>query len=148
MPIRPASLADVPAMLTLLAQSPGAAHWSENHFKKLVVADAPLRLCLVIESNESLSGFLVARSVALEWELENIVVADRVRRSGLGSQLLAALLDHARSSAATSIFLEVRESNLPARRLYEKFGFYPSGRRPGYYHDPVEDAVLYRLDLP
>ena len=148
MPIRAANLADLPAMLTLLAQSPGAAHWSEDQFKKLFVADAPHRLCLIIESDESLSGFLVAHSIAAEWELENIVVAERVRRSGLGTQLLAALCEHARSSSAASIFLEVRESNRPARRLYEKFGFYPSGRRPGYYRDPIEDAVLYRLDLP
>jgi ribosomal-protein-alanine N-acetyltransferase len=147
MPIRPASLADVPAMRTLLVRSPGVAQWSEAQLKELLGAGAPHRLSLVIESNESLSGFLVARSIAAEWELENIVIAESARRSGLGSQLLSALLEHARSSAARAIFLEVRESNLPARRLYEKFGFQPSGRRPGYYRGPCEDALLYSLDL-
>jgi len=146
MPIRPATLADVPAMRVLLARSPGAAQWSEPQLSSLLGSGAP-HLCLVLENQGSLDGFLVARSLGLEWELENIVVAEATRRGGLGTRLLAALFDHARSAAATSIFLEVRESNLPARRLYEKFGFHPSGQRPRYYRDPAEDAVLYRLDL-
>ena len=45
------------------------------------------------------------------------------------------------------VLLEVRESNTPARRLYEKLGFALEGRRPGYYQDPGEDALLFRLML-
>ena len=147
MPIRPATVADVPAMRSLLAGSPGAAQWSEAQLRD-ILGLGTYRLCLILEKGGPPLGFLVARLIGAEWELENIVIAESVRRSGLGSQLVAALVDHARSASATSIFLEVRESNLPARRLYAKFGFQPSGRRPSYYRDPIEDAVLYRLDLP
>jgi ribosomal-protein-alanine N-acetyltransferase len=55
------------------------------------------------------------------------------------------LVGRAESQAARAILLEVRESNLPARGLYEKHGFHVHGRRRAYYQRPVEDAVLYRL---
>jgi len=94
-----------------------------------------------------ISGFLVARHLAPEWELENIVVAPSARRIGLGSRLLNALLANARETDSEAVFLEVRESNAAARSLYEKAGFEPTGRRKAYYTNPAEDAVLYRLLL-
>jgi ribosomal-protein-alanine N-acetyltransferase len=60
---------------------------------------------------------------------------------------MRALLDQAERAVASKIFLEVRESNLPARRLYEKHGFHETGRRRGYYQNPAEDAILYVRDL-
>ena len=86
-------------------------------------------------------------SVAEEWEIENIAVADSARRRGLGTRLLGEILDLARASGAAAVFLEVRESNRAARALYEKWAFLESGSRCGYYADPQEDAILYRLDL-
>jgi ribosomal-protein-alanine N-acetyltransferase len=59
--------------------------------------------------------------------------------------LIKALMKRARNQAATAILLEVRESNLAARGLYEKRGFREVGRRRSYYADPVEDAILYTL---
>jgi ribosomal protein S18 acetylase RimI-like enzyme len=56
-------------------------------------------------------------------------------------------MDAASESASESVFLEVRESNHPARRFYEKAGFQQSGVRKAYYRDPPEDAILYRLEL-
>ena len=55
------------------------------------------------------------------------------------------MLRQAQTLAASRILLEVRESNLAARRLYEKHGFRESGRRPKYYSNPIEDAILYTL---
>jgi ribosomal-protein-alanine N-acetyltransferase len=146
-PIRSATAADLPAMLALLGQSPSAAQWSETQFRELFGGESPRRVCLVAEAAAGLAGFVVAHNVEAEWEIENIVVAESARRRGVGTQLLARLLDRVRSSAACSLFLEVRDSNLAARRLYEKFSFVAAGRRPLYYHNPVEDAVIYRLDL-
>ena len=60
-------------------------------------------------------------------------------------ELMRELIQRAKSDAASAILLEVRESNLPARRLYEKHEFREVGRRRVYYRDPVEDAVLYAL---
>ena len=80
-----------------------------------------------------------------ENDLRNIFSSDLPLRRGIAHELLRALIQRAENEAASSILLEVRESNLPARRLYEKNGFREVGRRRVYYRDPVEDAVLYKL---
>jgi [ribosomal protein S18]-alanine N-acetyltransferase len=92
-------------------------------------------------------GSLVAHRVDTEWELENIVVAGKFRRSGFGSLLLNELIEQVRTTKGECIFLEVRESNYSARGLYEKHSFKPVGSRRGYYSNPFEDAVLYKLGL-
>jgi ribosomal-protein-alanine N-acetyltransferase len=74
-----------------------------------------------------------------------LVVAARVLRRGTASELMRELIRRAQNEAALAILLEVRESNLPARGLYEKHGFREVGRRRGYYADPAEDAILYAL---
>ena len=66
----------------------------------------------------------------------------RWRRNGVGERLLIALLDLARSRHATEATLEVRPSNIAARRLYEKYGFREVGLRPRYYTDDNEDALI------
>jgi ribosomal-protein-alanine N-acetyltransferase len=68
------------------------------------------------------------------------------RRQRIGERLLLALLDLARDAGAHEATLEVRLSNLPARRLYEKFGFRPVGLRPHYYSDNGEDALIMTTD--
>ena len=68
------------------------------------------------------------------------------RRQRIGERLLLALLDLARDAGANEATLEVRLSNLPARRLYEKFGFRPVGLRPHYYSDNGEDALIMTTD--
>lgn len=55
---------------------------------------------------------------------------------------MEAMVDYAIESRACAISLEVRESNLAARRLYESFGFKAEAARKGYYHSPAEDAVI------
>jgi ribosomal-protein-alanine N-acetyltransferase len=65
-----------------------------------------------------------------------------VRRRGIGERLLLALLDVAVARNAHEATLEVRLSNLAARRLYEKYGFRPVGLRPRYYSDDNEDALI------
>lgn len=64
------------------------------------------------------------------------------RRLGIGDRLLLALLDLARTRGAHEATLEVRPSNVPARRLYEKYGFKVVGVRPRYYSDDNEDALI------
>ena len=68
------------------------------------------------------------------------------RRQRIGERLLLALIDVARDAGAHEATLEVRLSNLPARRLYEKFGFRPVGLRPHYYSDNGEDALIMTTD--
>jgi ribosomal-protein-alanine N-acetyltransferase len=83
--------------------------------------------------------------VAAEWEIENIVVAEDVRRQGIGRVLLHAVMTAAQGEQAERIILEVRESNLAARRLYESAGFSQCGTRLRYYGAPEEAAILYEL---
>jgi ribosomal-protein-alanine acetyltransferase len=143
--IRLASAADIPAITQLERNAAMAAHWSPEQYEGLFNGSGVPRIAFVIEEEDTVQGFLVAREIGSEWEIENIAIATRVRRRGLGSQLLGAFLDSARAQGAKEIFLEVRESNQEARTLYEKWAFRPSGRRGGYYRQPEEDALIYRL---
>ncbi|SRR6266496_2165409 len=157
--LRTASPADVLRIIELERAAATAAHWREQQYAELFNALSTLaeRLILIAyeptdqpteqEQPSSMLGFLVARRVASEWELENIVVTPSARRMGIGKRLVDALLTAATQSQSESMFLEVRESNLAARRLYEKLEFHETGRRKSYYNDPVEDAVLYRRTL-
>lgn len=147
MNVRPATPADIPAMTRLVSHSATAAHWSREQYDQVFGDDPPRRVALVIEEAVGMQGFLVARQVAAEWEIENIAVAGAARRRGLGTRLLGQFLDQARSEGATAVFLEVRESNRAARSLYEKWAFTESARRPRYYTQPEEDAIVYRLSF-
>jgi [ribosomal protein S18]-alanine N-acetyltransferase len=146
--IRPAMRSDVPEMLRLAHEAPTAASWSQKEYERLFDAQPPRRTALVCEEAGTARGFLIARIVDNEWEIENIVIAAEVRRRRFATKLLEAFLDQARAEAAGAIFLEVRESNKAARFLYEKSGFHEAGRRVRYYSQPVEDAVLYRRSGP
>jgi len=166
MNIRPASTADISAILKLERPCTTAAHWTEQQYRQIFQVPEQSRsrrlVLLAEEADEgqqearlkesdqttALLGFLVARHVPPEWELENIVIAPGARRKYLASQLLAEFIIHARGAGAESIFLEVRESNQPARALYKKHGFEQAGSRRAYYSNPVEDAIVYRQALP
>jgi [ribosomal protein S18]-alanine N-acetyltransferase len=140
--------------MRLEVQSATAAHWTEDQYRQALQREGPEPLLLVAEAspsnqtgrdvNTGILGFLVASHVAPEWELENIVVAPRARRKGLGKRLLGALLSAARETNSSAVFLEVRESNTAACTLYERAGFEQAGLRKSYYLDPTEDAILYR----
>lgn len=123
-----------------------AAHWSAEQYG-VALSATDSRVALVSEEDSETLGFLIARGSGKEWEIENLVVAKAARRRGLGGHLMDEFLKLARAWRTESIFLEVRESNLPALCLYEKYGFAECGRRPGYYRDPEEDAIIYKLTL-
>jgi ribosomal-protein-alanine N-acetyltransferase len=145
--IRPATAADLPAMMSLEKHSATAAHWSADQYAAIFGAASSGRVALVIHEESDCHGFVIAREVSTEWEIENIAVAGSARRRGLGTRLLGELLDLAKARGAVAVFLEVRESNQAARALYEKSAFLESGRRRRYYKNPQEDAILYRLDF-
>src|SRR5882672_8108298 len=123
MHVRPATRADIPAMMRMEQHSGTAAHWSREQYDRVFSGDSPRRVALVIEEAAGLQGFLVAQRSAPEWEIENIAVAGAARRRGLGTRLLGEFLDRARAEGGTSVFLEVRESNHAARLLYDKWAF-------------------------
>jgi ribosomal-protein-alanine N-acetyltransferase len=145
MRIRRATAADVPAMMDLERTAATAAHWSTEQYQTAFSDQPPSRVLLIIEEEAGVQGFIAGRALGEEWEIENITVAGRARRRGLGSRLLGEFLELARGRGASTVFLEVRESNLAARRLYEKWAFVECRRRKLYYREPEEDAIVYQM---
>ena len=163
MPIRPAIAADIPAILALEKMSATAAHYSEEQYGKIIeqglkfsAANWPgsrgkeegqAPLALIMEEDSRVRGFLIGRVLGTEWEIENVVIAEEARRQGLGTVLVGEFLQIARERGGLTMYLEVRESNAAARRLYEKCRFAETGRRRKYYGAPDEDAILYSRRL-
>ncbi len=98
-----------------------------------------------VYEDEQVIGFVVGSHTGADWEIENVVVAEPARLKGVGSRLIGMFVSFALLQGADSVLLEVRESNTSARRFYEKQKFQEVGRRRGYYDNPSEDAVLYRI---
>jgi [ribosomal protein S18]-alanine N-acetyltransferase len=139
---------DLPALIEIERSAPTAAHWRDREYQNLLATDQrPLRTTLVAEKDGNLVGFVVAKVVAGEWEIENIIVGAGSQRQGIGTRLLSRLIQEAKQSGAQQILLEVRAQNSCAIKLYVKCGFSVVGRRGAYYQDPEDDAVLYRLEL-
>jgi ribosomal-protein-alanine N-acetyltransferase len=148
--MRRATSADIPHMRELEQSSASAAHWSAAQYDALFAADAQARVALIAAeepADAAMRGFLIARCLPGEWEIENLIVEERHRQRGVGSCLVQELLAEARTAGARSVILEVRESNCAALRLYENIGFKQEGRRKDYYQDPAEDALLYRIKI-
>jgi ribosomal-protein-alanine N-acetyltransferase len=90
-------------------------------------------------------GILLGRVAADEFEILNLAVGKVHRRRGIATKLVSEALEYSRIGGAQQAYLEVRASNEGAIALYAKMGFRVCGRRPNYYRDPVEDAVLLVL---
>jgi ribosomal-protein-alanine N-acetyltransferase len=92
--------------------------------------------------------YACGQRIAPEAELFRLVVEKRQRRLGIGSTLLAKILSDLQQTGIATCWLEVRESNIAAIRLYEKQGFRKKGRRPAYYADPKENALIMQWVSP
>ena len=90
-------------------------------------------------------GYIGMSFVLEEGYIYNVAVKADCRKNGVGSALIQTLVTHSRKNNFAFLTLEVRESNAPARSLYEKFGFIKVGERKNYYSDPTENAVLMTL---
>ncbi len=123
--------------------------WSENLFRSEITS--PISRLLVgrttREQHRSVAGYIVYWRVDDEIHLHNIAVRRDMRRKGIASQLLIEAIRCSQQEGARWITLEVRHSNVPAQRMYEKFGFTVRGTRPGYYTDTKEDALIMWADL-
>ncbi|MDY2628358.1 MAG: ribosomal protein S18-alanine N-acetyltransferase [Lachnospiraceae bacterium] len=93
-------------------------------------------------------GYLFFMAAADEGELLRIGVSPEYRRQGVGQVLLEHMDYFVLENGIYSVWLEVRESNEPARALYEKSGFVTQGCRKKYYHRPDEDAVIMSKSYP
>ena len=105
-------------------------------------ADYLLHACLVAEGESGLAGFAVARRTATdEIEILNVAVDPPFRRRGIARSLIRELI----GKSTDRVFLEVRQSNVGARKLYHSLGFEAVGVRPDYYSGPVESAIVMKF---
>jgi ribosomal-protein-alanine N-acetyltransferase len=102
---------------------------------------------LVALSRDSVVGYVVAHRAADEGEILNLGVAPAHRRQGVGRALVEGVLRLLAARGVRHVYLEVRESNAGARRLYQSLGFSEVTRRARYYRRPVEDAVVLRATI-
>ena len=126
-----------------IEQSVFADPWSTQDFRDCVSSDA---VFLIAETAEGLAGYVVALDAADEGEILNLAVAPEGRRHGLGRALVEEVLAALAGRGVEHVYLEVRESNAPARALYAAHDFQEVGRRKEYYRRPVEDAIVLRRD--
>jgi [ribosomal protein S18]-alanine N-acetyltransferase len=115
--------------------------WSANDFADCLASGIPF---LVAEQQGAVAGYVIAHGAADEGEILNLGVAPAHQRRGVGRALVEQVLALLAGAGARAVFLEVRESNAVARRLYQTLGFAEVARRARYYRRPVEDAVILR----
>ena len=142
--IVPMAANHVPAIAALETQC-FSDPWSESAIAPEL--QNPLSLWLAAEASDgTLLGYVGSQRVPPEADMMNIAVAPAARRQGIAESLVLALIRALDECGVTSLTLEVRVSNLPARTLYEKLGFAAVGLRKNYYFHPKEDACILRKD--
>ena len=102
---------------------------------------------LVAKHEEKIAGYAAVMCVLDEGNLVSIAVDEKYRKLGIASELLDIVYEEAKERGVTSINLEVRQSNTPAIKLYEKEKFEQVGQRKNFYKKPEEDALLFLKKL-
>lgn len=141
--------ADLPAVVAIETEA-FSTPWQLDTFEGLLDRDG-LELIVLAGGGESAAedvlGYAVLWCVLDQGELANIAVRPELRGRGLGARLLEQVVAVSRRRGVAKLYLEVRDSNDGAIRLYERFGFREVGRRRSYYKEPREDARVMALDL-
>lgn len=114
--------------------------WTKEAFRELF--DIPYARYLVAELDGEVVGSAGMRVIAGEGNIDNVVVWGDFRGRGIASRLIEELIRLGEEEDIKDYTLEVRVSNAPAIRVYEKSGFKGEGVRPGFYEDPTEDALI------
>jgi [ribosomal protein S18]-alanine N-acetyltransferase len=143
---------DLDWVIALAAKVPEAPKWPRQEYEGILRSgpeDLVVRFPLVGAIGDEPVGFAVSSLIRGEpvAELESIVVDRAHQRCGLGSQLLRSSMVAAIDAGARAMCLEVRESNIAAICFYRRLGFELDGRRPSYYSDPAEDALVFKAEM-
>ncbi len=142
--IRAAAPADIERIAAIEAES-FSCPWPAADFRR-EMENSWARLW-VGEADSGVAGYLLAWFIPPQAELHKVAVAEGFRRQGVAVALLDHMLAEARQGGVETVWLEVREGNRAAIRLYERTGFLRAGRRRDYYQGPREDALVFQLDL-
>jgi len=138
--IEPMQLADLPS-IHAIEQASFSAPWPANAYRSELEANR-LASYLVAKVDDAIVGYGGMWLMVDEAHITTFAIHPDWRRQRIGERLLLEFVDVSIARHAREMTLEVRLSNLPARRLYEKFGFRPVGVRPRYYSDDGEDALI------
>ena len=143
--IRKMTIADVQAVAQI-DQMSFSLPWPEHAFQ-YEVSDNRVAHCFVAEAdNRRIVAMIVSWIIVDEMHIATIATHPEFRRQGIGARILVEALLDARATGARLAFLEVRAGNEAAQTMYHKFGFEVTGRRPKYYKDNGEDAILMTLN--
>ena len=143
--IRKMKLDDVPAVSQIDRVS-FTMPWPEHSFQ-YEVAENRVARCFVAETQDRrIAAMIVSWIIVDEMHIATIATHPDFRRQGIGERILRDALMDGRDAGAHLAFLEVRQSNEAAQAMYRKFGFRVSGKRPRYYRDNNEDAILMTLE--
>ncbi|MBG0786026.1 MAG: ribosomal protein S18-alanine N-acetyltransferase [Anaerolineaceae bacterium] len=148
--LRPMTLADLP-QVEALDRECFPTPWPKDAFHHELTRN-PHAFCWVAEvtspaGQTEIVGDIVVWLVVDEAHVSTLAVSPSYRQQHIAQRLLAHVLRICLEKGAVLSMLEVRQSNLAAQRLYQKFGFLAVGERPGYYQDTKEDAVLMTLPV-
>lgn len=122
----------------------GREAWSERSVAGEL--ENELALWLVALDGGTVAGYVGSQTVMGETDMMNVAVTAAYRRQGIAERLVLALVDALKGTGSHCLTLEVRASNEPAQALYQKLGFQQVGRRPKYYQNPREDALILRKE--
>lgn len=142
--VRRMVLSDVPAVVAI-ETSTFSAPWKEATFRSLLERSGVK--VWVVEWQDMAAGYAILWCILEEGELANLAVRRDLRGKGIGSKLLSRVLEGAEAAGVRDLYLEVRESNRSARRMYAQSGFQEIGVRKGYYDQPHEDALVLRKPI-
>jgi len=134
------------ADILAIERSSFSSPWSRNSFKEEVTS--PISHLWVLLADGMVAGYICFWMFAGEIHLMNLAVHGKRRKKGVGRLLLTKMIDVGQSNRVHEVWLEVRPSNLIARDLYQNVGFMETGRRPRYYSDTGEDAIVMSLSMP
>lgn len=135
---------DIDRILAIQAACPEIAQWTAWDYDRVARGEMA---GWVSEQESDVVGFLVARRVVNEIEILNFAVSPEARARGIGTLLLQEAIRWGTEFGAVQAILEVRASNASALRFYERHSFQIVGRRPCYYNEPREDALLLTAKL-
>ena len=122
-----------------------AAPWSRRLFGETMAFSLSINLVMRKKIDKTLVGYANFYLIRNEVQILNIAVAPDARKQGYGAAFLSYVIGMLTAREAEEFFLEVRESNTGAIRLYERLGFMRIGKRKGYYCETNEDAIVMRL---
>lgn len=118
--------------------------WGKKDIFSYICSDTGM--CFTALDGGEPIAYIIGRRIPPEGEIYRIAVREDKRRRGIGYRLLSYALKTELGSGVETVFLEVRESNLPARKLYQAYGFTEISVRKNYYQNPTENAIIMLKD--